>query len=149
MPFSWAPLLSYIPQIEEYNGISCIIIFYITKTFLKMLPIIIKICIQFSKMLNVKKKCVMYVRIEKCDVFLFSPFSTTLFKGKMQLCVLTSNLLPFPQSSRWHIDWLTEDPDNIVKTKNKEWTSHVILLASVYSSIKWKLHFSFQHYYEH
>lgn len=47
-------------------------------------------CIQFSKVL---KK--VYVRIEKCDIFLSSSFSTILFKEKMRLCVSTPSLLPF------------------------------------------------------
>lgn len=44
----WAPLHFYIPLLE--HGIRCTIILYITKTFFKMLPIIINICIHFSKM---------------------------------------------------------------------------------------------------
>ena len=48
------------------------IILYLTKTFFKMLPIIIKICIQISKMLTCEKKNVC-LRIEKCDIFPSAP----------------------------------------------------------------------------
>lgn len=63
-----------------------------------MLPIIVEICIQFSEMLETRKKNV-FLRIKRCDLSLSAPFSATLFKGKMQPCVPTVNLLP--QSSRW------------------------------------------------
>ena len=50
----------------------------------------------FRDVRNTKKN--VYLRIKRCDVSLSAPFSATLFKGKMQPCVPTVNLLP--QSSR-------------------------------------------------
>lgn len=62
----------------------------------------------------------MYLRIEKWDAFLSAHFSASLFK------------------------------DNMVKTKNKERTRELILLAEVFPSMKWvQCWLSFQGYWEH
>lgn len=112
-----------------------------------MLPIIIKICI-FSKTLKSKKK--VYLKSEKCGFPIFPLLCNPLQGQDAALC---SDIKPSSFFHRTAGDILTEDLDNSVKTKNKERTSHLILLASVSSSIKWDMHihffFSSQGYYEH
>lgn len=94
-----------------------------------MLPIIIKMCIPLSEMLKCRgKKCILELRNGK----LFC-LSLSLQPSQGQDATLCPNTKPQPSS----IGWLTEGPDNTVKTKNKEWTRELILLTAVSPSIEW------------